>query len=249
MIGMRVEGLSAWFGEQQALHDVDLDIAAGRITAILGGTGASKSTLVRVLNDLTAGVRGFRREGRVLLDGVDTRELPVRELRRRVGMVFERPTVFRRSVFDNVAFPLRSAGLGRRDIDARVEQALRDAHLWSELEWRLDVLAPSLPPGLQQRLCVARALALWPDVLILDEPTAALDPLSTGLLEDLVLDLRRQRTVVLVTRDAHQAGRLADVTAFMQDGRVVEAAPTAELFTLPRHPDTEAYLTRRYAHR
>ncbi len=237
-------------GARVAIDDVTLAFPDRHVTAVIGPSGCGKSTLLRCLNRLHEAVPGARAGGRVLLDGEDARRLDPAALRRRVGMVFQRPTPFpARSVRDNVAAGL--AALGRRaprgaDLDARVEQALRRTALWDEVRDRLAEDAGRLSDGQQQRLCIARALAQAPDVLLLDEPTAALDPISGQKVEELVYALRAEITVVMVTHNLQQAARVADRTAFLLGGRLVEAGPSDALFTAPADPRTEAYVTGRY---
>ncbi len=237
-------------GARVAIDDVTLAFPDRQVTAVIGPSGCGKSTLLRCLNRLHETVPGGRAGGRVLLDGADARALDPADLRRRVGMVFQRPTPFpARSVRDNVAAGV--AALGRRAprgaaLDAVVEGALRRAGLWDEVRDRLADDALRLSGGQQQRLCIARALAPRPDVLLLDEPTAALDPLSAQKVEELVYALRAEITVVVVTHNLQQAARVADRTAFLLGGRLVEAGPSDALFTAPADPRTEAYVTGRY---
>ncbi len=237
-------------GARVAIDDVTLSFPDRHVTAVIGPSGCGKSTLLRCLNRLHATVPGARAGGRVLLDGDDARRLDPAELRRRVGMVFQRPTPFpARSVRDNVAAGL--AALGRRaprgaDLDAVVEHALRRTALWDEVRDRLAEDAGRLSGGQQQRLCIARALAQSPDVLLLDEPTAALDPISAQKVEELVYALRAEITVVMVTHNLMQAARVADRTAFLLGGRLVEAGPSDAIFTAPADARTEAYVTGRY---
>jgi phosphate transport system ATP-binding protein len=248
---LRLAGVEAWYGSRKVLFGVDLLCPAGAVTAILGSAGAAKSTLLRVVNRLADDQPGFRWAGQVYLDDREVgRDPSPVALRREIGMVFDQPTPFRMSIYDNVAFPLRISGMtdhGR--VAARVEEALRDAGLWDDLADRLDTPALALEPGQQQCLCIARALALDPRVLLVDEPTATLGPVASALVEEILLDLRGRITLVVVTRDAQQAGRLAEHTAFMKEGRVLEVATTEELFTRPRHAETAAYLSRRFASR
>jgi phosphate transport system ATP-binding protein len=247
---LAVEGLRATYGPRVAVDGVTLAFADRRVTAVIGPSGCGKSTLLRCLNRLHDTVPGARAEGRILLDGADARALDPAVLRRRVGMVFQRPTPFpARTVGDNVAAGL--AALGRAaprgaTRDAVVEGALRRAGLWDEVRDRLRDDAARLSGGQQQRLCIARALAQGPDVLLLDEPTAALDPISGQKVEELVYALRAEITVVVVTHNLQQAARVADDTAFLLDGRLVEAGPSDALFTAPRDPRTEAFVTGRF---
>jgi phosphate transport system ATP-binding protein len=252
---MRVERLSAWYGRRQALRDINLDIAPGQITAVIGPSGCGKSTLVRCLNRLHEVVPGARVEGRVLLNGEDIYAPGVDPvvIRRRVGMVFQRPNPFpTMSVFDNVAVGPRLNGLARgAELEELVVRSLKLAALWDEVKDKLHLPGTALSGGQQQRLCIARALAVNPEVLLLDEPTAALDPISTLKIEDLLRQLKAEYTIVIVTHNMQQAARVSDFTAFMlagedQVGELIEYGPTRQLFTNPRDPRTEAYITGRF---
>ncbi len=243
---VRVEQLSAWFGSRRVVHDVSIDCPSGGVTAIIGPSGCGKSTVLRCVNRLHETVPGARTSGRILLDHADVydeRVNPV-SIRRRIGMVFQRATPFPHwSIRENVLAAARAAG-GTHDII--VEQALERAALWREVKDRLHHPATALSIGQQQRLCVARALAARPDVLLLDEPTAALDPISTQRIEELVYELRGALTVVIVTHNMQQAARVSDQTVFMLAGDVIEADATDTLVTRPRDPRTEAYITGRF---
>jgi len=252
---MRVERLSAWYGRRQALRDINLDIAPGQITAVIGPSGCGKSTLVRCLNRLHEVVPGARVEGGVLLNGEDIYAPGVDPvvIRRRVGMVFQRPNPFpTMSVFDNVAVGPRLNGLARgAELEELVVRSLKLAALWDEVKDKLHLPGTALSGGQQQRLCIARALAVNPEVLLLDEPTAALDPISTLKIEDLLRQLKAEYTIVIVTHNMQQAARVSDFTAFMlagedQVGELIEYGPTRQLFTNPRDPRTEAYITGRF---
>ena len=249
---LRIESLSAYFGDTQAVSDVSLAVLAHEVTAIIGPSGCGKSTLLRCLNRMheavpTARVTGhvFFQDQDIYADGVD----PI-ALRRHIGMVFQRPTPFpTMSIRDNVAAGLRvqpGRRLSRPELDDAVERALRQAALWDEVKDRLRTSATGLSGGQQQRLCIARALATAPDVLLLDEPTASLDPLSTQKVEELVYELRQSMTVIIVTHNLQQAARVSDQTVFMLAGRMVETAPTRVMFTTPRDERTEAYITGRF---
>ena len=246
------EGVRAWFGTRVAVDGVTLAFADRAVTAVIGPSGCGKSTLLRTLNRLHETVPGARVAGRVYLDGADVyaRSAAPADHRRRVGMVFQRPMPFPgRSVRDNVAAGV--LGLGARaprgpTLDARIERALERAGLWEEVRDRLGDDAMRLSGGQQQRLCIARALVHEPDVLLLDEPTASLDPLSVQRIEELIWALRAEITVVVVTHNMQQAARVADHTAFLLDGRLVEVAPTDVLFTTPADARTEAYITGRF---
>jgi phosphate transport system ATP-binding protein len=249
---MAARALDAFFGEARVVRSLDLDFEEGAVTAIIGPSGCGKSTFLRCLNRMHETIPGARVEGRVSLDGQDIygRGVNAIAVRRHVGMVFQRPTPFpTMSIRDNVAAGLRVAPGGlppRAEVDGIVERALRRAALWDEVKDRLRESATALSGGQQQRLCIARALATRPSVLLLDEPTASLDPISTQKVEELVYELRGGMTVVIVTHNMQQAARVSDRTAFMLAGELVEVAPTDELFTTPRDPRTEAYITGRF---
>ena len=237
---------SFWYGDKQALRGISLDIAARGITALIGPSGCGKSTFLRSINRMNALITGTRHEGRIELDGVDVfaRGVDVVALRQRIGMVFQRWNPFPKSIYDNVAYGPRINGLRRRaQLDEVVEQSLRRAALWDEVKDRLRQSALGLSGGQQQRLCVARALANNPEVLLLDEPASALDPVSTQRLEELLYELKSQLTIVIVTHNLQQAARLSDRTAFFFLGELVEAGETDQIFTRPRVERTEAYVT------
>lgn len=252
---VRVESLSAWYGRRQAIRNVNLEVAPGKITAVIGPSGCGKSTLVRCINRLHEVVPGARVEGRVLLNGEDIYGPGVDPVlvRRRIGMVFQRPNPFpTMSVFENVAIGPRLNGLAKgTELEELVVRSLKLAALWDEVKDKLHVPGTSLSGGQQQRLCIARALAVNPEVLLLDEPTAALDPISTLKIEDLLRQLKAEYTIVIVTHNMQQAARVSDFTAFMlagedQVGELVEFGPTRQLFTNPKDPRTEAYITGRF---
>jgi len=251
-VRMRMRDLDAYFAATHAVRGVSLDLVEGDVTAVIGPSGCGKSTLLRCLNRMHETVPNARVEGEVLLDGRDIYSRGVNPIavRRRIGMVFQRPTPFpTMSVRDNVAAGLKVAegGMPRsREVAEIVESALRRAALWDEVKDRLTSSATELSGGQQQRLCIARAIATRPTVLLLDEPTASLDPLSTQKVEELVYELRREITIVIVTHNMQQAARISDTTAFMLTGELIEAAPTRQLFTSPRDPRTEAYITGRF---
>ena len=233
----------------QALFDNNLDIRANRITAVIGPSGCGKSTHLRVYNRIYELYRGQRAEGSVEIDGVNilSPEVDVLELRRKVGMIFQKPTPFPMSVFDNVAYPMRlHFKLSKREIADRVEQALRGASLWDEVKDKLKKSGLALSGGQQQRLCIARAIAAEPEILLMDEPTSAVDPVATLKIEDLVLQLRDKFTVVIVTHNMQQASRISDYTAFFYKGEIVEFDKTETIFTNPSHKKTEEYITGRF---
>jgi phosphate transport system ATP-binding protein len=242
-------GFSFWYGQKQALHEVDLVLPARAITALIGPSGCGKSTFLRSINRMNDTIPGTRHAGRVELDGEDVYggQVDVVALRQRVGMVFQRWNPFPKSIYDNVAYGPRINGVRERaELDTIVEQSLRRAGLWDEVKDRLRQSALGLSGGQQQRLCVARALANEPEVLLLDEPASALDPISTQRLEELLYDLKRELTVVIVTHNLQQAARVSDRTAFFFLGRLVETGPTDQIFTSPREERTEAYVTGRF---
>jgi phosphate transport system ATP-binding protein len=246
---IEIRSLNFYYGEQRALRDVNLKVADHSITAFIGPSGCGKSTLLRVLNRMYALYPKQRAEGEVLIGGSDIlgAAVDLAELRYRVGMVFQKPTPFPMSVFDNVAFGLRLAG-GIRSVDLkqRVESALRDAAIWDEVKDKLQADGRSLSGGQQQRLCIARAIAVQPEVLLLDEPTAALDPISTLRVEETLQVLREKYCIVVVTHNLQQAARVSNVTGFMYLGELVEIGPSREIFTSPKDRRTDDYITGRF---
>jgi phosphate transport system ATP-binding protein len=246
---MNVSGLTLHYGSTRALDDIGLTIPRNRVTAFIGPSGCGKSTLLRCFNRMNDLVDGCRVEGQVLLDGEDIyhRSVDVAELRRRVGMVFQRPNPFPKSIYENVAYGLRLQGVNkRRLLDETVEWALRNAALWDEVKDRLHEGAFELSGGQQQRLVIARAIAVQPEVLLLDEPASALDPISTLRIEELITELKKQYTIVIVTHNMQQAARVSDYTAFLYLGSLIEFADTQTLFTNPSKKQTEDYITGRY---
>ncbi len=242
-----VSGLNFYYGAKQALYDVSLEIEANRITALIGPSGCGKSTFLRVLNRMHEMVRGSRVEGSVYLDGQNIFELDVTALRRRVGMVFQRANPFPKSIFENVAYGLRVNGLCSRAMLAdEVEKSLRRAALWEEVKDQLHKPAYALSGGQQQRLCIARALAIDPEVLLLDEPSSALDPIATSKIEELLFELKKTCTVVIVTHNMQQAARIGDRTGFFLLGRLVEIGETSKIFQNPSRKETEDYITGRF---
>ena len=244
-VRIQIFDLSFYYGSKQALAGISMEIAANRITALIGPSGCGKSTLLRALNRLHETLKNVRLEGRILLDGEDIMALDVTRLRRRVGMVFQRPNPFPKSIFENVAYGLRINGCQGALADA-VEHSLRRAALWDEVKHELHKSAYSLSGGQQQRLCIARALAVNPEVLLLDEPCSALDPISTAKIEELLFQLKQDCTIVIVTHNMQQAARVSDFTSFLLNGQRIEFSPTAQLFTTPADPRTEAYITGRF---
>ena len=244
-----IENLNLWYGEEHVLKNIKLGIKRNAVTAIIGPSGCGKSSLLRCLNRMIDLVPEARVRGKVLLDGLDIYSdgVDVYELRKRVGMVFQKPNPFPKSIFENVAFGLRIHGIkDRKEIEERVEKALEDANLWDEVKERLDSSAFELSGGQQQRLCIARAIAIEPEVLLMDEPASALDPISTARLEELIEKLKESYTIVIVTHNIQQAARVADYTAFLMLGELVEFDKTEKLFTNPKDKRTESYLTGRF---
>lgn len=243
-----VEKLDLFYGQFQALKSISLQIESNKITAFIGPSGCGKSTLLKTLNRMNDLVEGCRIEGKVLLDGEDIYgSMDVNLLRKRVGMVFQKPNPFPMSIYDNIAFGPRTHGVRSRVmLDEIVERSLRDAAIWDEVKDRLKKSALGLSGGQQQRLCIARALAVEPEILLMDEPTSALDPISTGKIEELALELKKRYTIVIVTHNMQQAARISDKTAFFLLGELVEAGETEKLFSMPQDRRTEDYITGRF---
>ena len=242
-------GFSFWYGAKQALHDVSVTMPARAVTALIGPSGCGKSTFLRSINRLNALIPGARHSGEIVLDGEDVygKGMDLVALRQRIGMVFQRWNPFPKSIYDNVAYgPRINGGVSRTQIDEIVEQSLRRAALWDEVKDRLRQSALGLSGGQQQRLCIARALANEPEVMLLDEPASALDPIATQKIEELLYELRSELTIVIVTHNMQQAARVSDYTAFFYLGRLVEVNDTGQLFTTPREERTEAYITGRF---
>ena len=246
---LRVRGLNFFYGTSHTLKSIDMDVPERQVTAIIGPSGCGKSTLLRVFNRIYAIYPGLEARGEVLMDGeniLDPR-YPLNRLRSKVGMVFQKPVPFPMSIYENIAYGIRHhERLGKTDMDTRVEQALRQAALWDEAKDKLKQSALGLSGGQQQRLCIARAVALKPDVLLLDEPTSALDPIATGRIEQLVEELKRDFTIVIVTHNMQQAARVSDQTAFMYLGELIEFGDTEKIFTKPDKKQTEDYITGRF---
>jgi len=246
---IEVRELSFYYGETQALDSISLRIPRNKVTAFIGPSGCGKSTFLRTLNRMNETIANTRHEGEVLLDGEEiySRETDVVELRKRVGMVFQKSNPFPKSVFENVVYGPRIHGMrNKAELHRIAEKSLTRAGLWSEVKDRLDSSAMDLSGGQQQRLCIARALATDPEVLLMDEPASALDPASTARVEDLIFELRAQYTIVIVTHNMQQAARVSDLTAFFFEGRMIEFGETNELFTRPRDKQTEGYVTGRF---
>ena len=243
-----IRDVELWYNDFRALKNVSMDIGAHEVTAFIGPSGCGKSTLLKTLNRMNDLVEGCRITGTILLDGKDIyQDTDVNSLRKRLGMVFQKPNPFPMSVYDNIAFGPRTHGIkGRYLLDGIVEKALRDAAIWDEVKDRLKKSALGLSGGQQQRLCIARALAVAPDVLLMDEPTSALDPISTAKIEDLVVELRKEYTVVIVTHNMQQATRISDKTAFFLLGELVEYGDTEQVFSMPKDKRCEDYITGRF---
>jgi phosphate transport system ATP-binding protein len=244
-----IRNVNFWYCAKQALFDISLDIPARSVTAFIGPSGCGKSTLLRLLNRMNDLIDGTRLTGTVRLDGQDiyARGTDVVDLRRRVGMVFQKSNPFPKSIYENVAFGPRVAGeRNRARLDYLVEHCLKQAALWPEVKDRLHASALELSGGQQQRLCIARSLATDPEVLLMDEPASALDPKSTQAIEDLIAQLKRDYTIVIVTHNMQQAARVSDQTAFFFEGRLIESGPTRQLFRKPREKQTEDYITGRF---
>lgn len=243
-----IEDLNLYYGDFHALHGINMDIKEKEITAFIGPSGCGKSTLLKSLNRMNDLVEGCRIEGKVLLDGDNIfANDDVNTLRKRVGMVFQKPNPFPMSVYDNIAFGPRTHGLhSKSELDEIVERSLRQAAIWDECKDRLNKSALGFSGGQQQRLCIARALAVQPEVLLMDEPTSALDPISTMKIEDLALELKENYTIVIVTHNMQQAARISDKTAFFLLGDLIEYNKTTEIFANPKNKKTEDYITGRF---
>ena len=248
-MAITVRRFSSWYGSFQALKSLDLDIPARHVTAFIGPSGCGKSTFLRWINRMNDTISSARAEGMLELHGADllSKSLDVVELRRNVGMVFQKPNPFPKSIYDNVAFgPRLHKKYTRAELDQLVEQSLRQASIWNEVKDRLHDSALGLSGGQQQRLCIARAIAVGPEVLLMDEPCSALDPKSTLAIEELIESLADRYTIVIVTHNMQQAGRVSDQTAFFFEGRLIESGNTEMIFTKPRNKQTEDYVTGRF---
>lgn len=248
-IAIKIESLNLHYGQKQALHNINMEIPKCRVTAYIGPSGCGKSTLLRCINRMNDLVDSAKIDGKILLDNenIYDKSVNVAALRRRVGMVFQKPNPFPKSIFENVAYGLRIQGINdKRTLDETVENALRGAALWDEVKDRLKDNALGLSGGQQQRLVIARAIAIEPEVLLLDEPASALDPISTLKIEELINELKEKYTIVIVTHNMQQAARVSDFTAFMYMGELIEIGNTNQLFTKPKKKHTEDYITGRY---
>ena len=245
-----VKDLDFYYGKAQALHGISLEVPERQVVAFIGPSGCGKSTFLRTLNRMNDTIPGTRVEGDVLIDGnnIYSPGIDVVALRRKVGMVFQKSNPFPKSIFENVAYGIRINGIhnGRSDMNDRVEKALRDAALWDEVRDRLNSSAFGLSGGQQQRLCIARALAVEPEVILMDEPASALDPIATQKIEELIVELKRRYTIVIVTHNMQQASRVSDRTAFFMLGKLVEYGPTIKMFQNPDEKLTEDYITGRF---
>ena len=246
-IKLKASNLNFFYGSFHALHDINLQVPEKKITALIGPSGCGKSTFLRSLNRINETIKNTRYEGEVTLDGQNVLELDVTNLRRRVGMVFQRPNPFPKSIFDNIAYGVRVNGLaGKRPLAEIVEHSLRRAALWDEVKDKLHQSAYGLSGGQQQRLCIARALAVDPEILLLDEPCSALDPIATSKIEDLMFTLKDQCTQVIVTHNMQQAARVAEYTGFFLLGKLIEFDKTEIIFKRPSKKETEDYITGRF---
>jgi phosphate transport system ATP-binding protein len=244
---MRASGINFYYGSFQALYDVSLEFAANKVTALIGPSGCGKSTFLRNLNRINETMRDTRIEGEITLDGESIFDKDVTEIRRRIGMVFQRPNPFPKSIFDNITYGPKINGMLKKNSATEVvEKSLRRAALWEEVKDKLNQSAYALSGGQQQRLCIARALAVDPEVLLLDEPCSALDPIATAKVEDLLVSLKEQCTIVIVTHNMQQAARVADTTGFFLLGRLIEHDKTDVIFKNPSKKETEDYITGRF---
>ena len=246
---IQTEHLNLWYGEHQALHDINMAIGANRITALIGPSGCGKTTFLKTINRMSDLVPNCRIEGSVQYNGKDifAKDVDVTQLRTKIGMVFQKANPFPMSIYDNIAYGPRLQGIrSRAELDEIVEVSLKNAAIWDETKDRLKKSALSLSGGQQQRLCIARSLAVRPDVLLMDEPTSALDPISTGKIEELALALKQNYTIVMVTHNMQQAARISDQTAFFLLGELIECGDTETLFSTPQDNRTEAYITGRF---
>ena len=244
-----IEDVDLYYGDFQALKKINMVVPKLQITAMIGPSGCGKSTLIKTLNRMNDLVEGCRVEGRIEIGGVDIydRRLDLSALRKNVGMVFQKPNPFPMSVYDNIAYGPRTFGVRSRGaLDEIVERSLRQAAMWDELKDRLNKSAMGLSGGQQQRLCIARALAVGPQILLMDEPTSALDPISTGKIEELCGELKKDVTIVMVTHNMQQAARISDKTGFFLLGELIEFGNTDDVFSAPKHPETERYITGRF---
>ena len=245
---MQIENLDLFYGDFQALKNINMEIQANEITAFIGPSGCGKSTFLKTLNRMNDLVEGCRITGKVMLEGQDIYNgMDVNLLRKRVGMVFQKPNPFPMSIYDNIAYGPRTHGIrSKAKLDDIVEKSLRNAAIWDETKDRLKTSALGMSGGQQQRLCIARALAVQPDILLMDEPTSALDPISTSKIEDLCMELKKDYTIIIVTHNMQQAARISDKTAFFLLGEVIEMGDTDQIFSMPKDERTENYISGRF---
>jgi phosphate transport system ATP-binding protein len=246
---IEVRNLNLWYGKNQALKDNNLDVKEKRVTALIGPSGCGKSTFVRCINRMNDLIDGVKITGEIIIDdkNILDKDVDVVALRKRIGMVFQRPNPFPMSVYDNIAYGPRIHGIkNRAQLDKIVEESLKGAALWGEVSDRLDLNGLDLSGGQQQRLCIARALAVKPDVILFDEPCSALDPIATGKIEDLIQELKKEYTIVIVTHNMQQAARVSDYTGFFLLGRLLEFGKTKDIFEYPKEKETEDYITGRF---
>ncbi|MBS4174065.1 phosphate ABC transporter ATP-binding protein PstB [Bacillus sp. FJAT-49736] len=245
-MAIETKDINVYYGKNQAIHKVSLPFYKNQVTALIGPSGCGKSTFLRSINRMNDEIQGCRMEGEILYNGMNLNEpnVNVFEIRKRIGMVFQRPNPFPKSIFENVAFGPKHHGIKNKHVlQEIVEKSLKKAALWEEVKDRLHRSALNLSGGQQQRLCIARAIAMEPDVLLLDEPASALDPISTGKIEELITELKKDYTVAIVTHSMHQAARISDFTAFFYMGELIEFGETKDIFTNPQHKQTEDYVT------
>jgi phosphate transport system ATP-binding protein len=248
-VAIDIQHANLWYGGKQALHDISLQLPGNKITAFIGPSGCGKSTLLRCLNRMNDLIPGVRIEGKFIVEGTDlyAGKTDVIEVRRRIGMVFQKSNPLAKSIYENVVYPLRVAGMrDKRLLDYACETSLRGAALWDEVKDRLHTSGLSLSGGQQQRLCIARAISIEPEIVLMDEPCSALDPIATGKVEELMHQLKSQFTIVIVTHNMQQAARVSDNTAFFWLGKLIEYSPTAQIFTNPKSEHTEGYVTGRF---
>jgi phosphate transport system ATP-binding protein len=246
---IEAKNVNVYYGDNHVLKDIDMTIKENTVTAFIGPSGCGKTTFLRTLNRMNDYIESFRKKGKIYIDGKDIYDKNVRveELRRKVGMVFQKPNPFPKSIFENVAYGLKIHGITNKyDINNTVEKSLKQAALWSEVKDKLDKPALSLSGGQQQRLCIARTLAVKPTIILMDEPASALDPISTSKIEELIAELKEKYTIVIVTHNMQQAARISDRTAFFYMGELVEYDKTATIFTNPKNKRTESYISGRF---
>lgn len=249
MTKMRIRDLNLWYDDFQGLKDINMDIYKNQVIAFIGPSGSGKSTYIKTLNRMNDLVEGARVEGKIELDGKDIYDpkMDINKLRQRVGMVFQQPNPFPKSIYDNIAYGPRTHGItDKNELDEIVERSLKSAAIWDEVKDYLDRSALSISGGQQQRICIARALAVEPEVLLMDEPTSALDPISTAKIEELVTILKDDYTIAMVTHNMQQASRVSDRTAFFLSGELIETGDTTKIFTNPDHEQTENYISGRF---